>query len=429
MDERLFVSTTEAAKLLGVSTVTVFKRIQKGEIKAQKVGRNYLIPRSEIQIREKTTPGKSLRPKNDFESLSLQIIKNPIRSISLREAKEISLSHQDLFTTDIDLGGRDIIIGFNEPAFKMSEEGKEPDLDSPLNARIISYFLPAVQIARQQKERPRLIVVSGINAALKWNARNDKERKTMVINNTLKMRFIVETLETFFPDIFSVIEQRAMYDFLKISDRKLELIWNVFERKYPERIHDLKKHLLRYKKPKLFSEEITENDIQKLVTLNEEELKETFKYAIVHLFGLGDVNLSYDFIHNPKGYCSIGEHHEEVFNVIRKIGYEILKDIGEAVFDQEVYCFDNAKIVIKDEGNAPPAYNGSFRGSNGVTRMDEVTFENNKDLEYYDARPRLKPSMDYMYRVIPKEIYEKYWKEYRGEYLLLKKRYKEAYKI
>ena len=39
-----FLSTTEAAKILGVSRVTVFQKIKKGEIKALKVGRNYVIP-------------------------------------------------------------------------------------------------------------------------------------------------------------------------------------------------------------------------------------------------------------------------------------------------------------------------------------------------------------------------------------------------
>lgn len=46
MDE--FISTTEAAKLLGVSRVTLFNKIKSGEIKAMKVGRNYIVPRQEI---------------------------------------------------------------------------------------------------------------------------------------------------------------------------------------------------------------------------------------------------------------------------------------------------------------------------------------------------------------------------------------------
>lgn len=38
-----YISTTEAAKLLEVSTVTIFNMIKDGRIKAQKVGRNYII--------------------------------------------------------------------------------------------------------------------------------------------------------------------------------------------------------------------------------------------------------------------------------------------------------------------------------------------------------------------------------------------------
>ena len=44
-----YISTYELAKLLGVSSVTVFKRIQKGQIKATKIGRSYAIPRSYVE--------------------------------------------------------------------------------------------------------------------------------------------------------------------------------------------------------------------------------------------------------------------------------------------------------------------------------------------------------------------------------------------
>lgn len=43
-----FLSTAELAKLLGVSRVAVLKKIQRGVIKAQKVGRNYIISTSEL---------------------------------------------------------------------------------------------------------------------------------------------------------------------------------------------------------------------------------------------------------------------------------------------------------------------------------------------------------------------------------------------
>lgn len=37
------ITTTELANLLGISRIAVFKKIQKGQIKAIKEGRNYLI--------------------------------------------------------------------------------------------------------------------------------------------------------------------------------------------------------------------------------------------------------------------------------------------------------------------------------------------------------------------------------------------------
>ena len=38
-----FISTTEAAQIMGISTVAVFKKIKSGEIKTERVGRNYLV--------------------------------------------------------------------------------------------------------------------------------------------------------------------------------------------------------------------------------------------------------------------------------------------------------------------------------------------------------------------------------------------------
>ncbi|MBU6323626.1 MAG: helix-turn-helix domain-containing protein [Patescibacteria group bacterium] len=39
----IYISTTELAKMLGISRVAVFKKIKKGEIPAEKIGRNYAI--------------------------------------------------------------------------------------------------------------------------------------------------------------------------------------------------------------------------------------------------------------------------------------------------------------------------------------------------------------------------------------------------
>lgn len=46
--EEKFIPTTELAKILGVSRVTIFNRIKKGSIKARKIGRNFVIDRDEV---------------------------------------------------------------------------------------------------------------------------------------------------------------------------------------------------------------------------------------------------------------------------------------------------------------------------------------------------------------------------------------------
>lgn len=40
----IYISVAELAKILGISRVAVFKRIQKGHIPAEKIGRSYAIP-------------------------------------------------------------------------------------------------------------------------------------------------------------------------------------------------------------------------------------------------------------------------------------------------------------------------------------------------------------------------------------------------
>lgn len=48
MAEKQLLSTTEVAKILGVSRIAVFKKIKSGKIKAQKVGRNFVINKKEL---------------------------------------------------------------------------------------------------------------------------------------------------------------------------------------------------------------------------------------------------------------------------------------------------------------------------------------------------------------------------------------------
>jgi len=45
--EKKYYSAPEIAKLLGISRTAIFKKIKSGQINAEKVGRNYIIPKEE----------------------------------------------------------------------------------------------------------------------------------------------------------------------------------------------------------------------------------------------------------------------------------------------------------------------------------------------------------------------------------------------
>lgn len=48
MPKKALFSTTEAAKILRISRIAVFKRIKSGELKAEKIGRNFVISRESL---------------------------------------------------------------------------------------------------------------------------------------------------------------------------------------------------------------------------------------------------------------------------------------------------------------------------------------------------------------------------------------------
>ena len=50
MTQKNFYTTSEIAETLGISRIAVFKKIKEGKIKAEKIGRNYAIPKSEFSI-------------------------------------------------------------------------------------------------------------------------------------------------------------------------------------------------------------------------------------------------------------------------------------------------------------------------------------------------------------------------------------------
>ena len=49
LTKKEFLSTSQLAKLLKISRVSVLKRIWKGNIKAIKVGRNFVVQRKDVE--------------------------------------------------------------------------------------------------------------------------------------------------------------------------------------------------------------------------------------------------------------------------------------------------------------------------------------------------------------------------------------------
>jgi excisionase family DNA binding protein len=48
MENKELITTTELAKILGISRIAVFKRIKRGHIKAMRVGKNFVIPKDSL---------------------------------------------------------------------------------------------------------------------------------------------------------------------------------------------------------------------------------------------------------------------------------------------------------------------------------------------------------------------------------------------
>ncbi len=46
--DKNFLSTSEVAKLLGISRIAVFKKIKLGKIRAKKIGRNFAIAKNDL---------------------------------------------------------------------------------------------------------------------------------------------------------------------------------------------------------------------------------------------------------------------------------------------------------------------------------------------------------------------------------------------
>ena len=49
MENKDFFSTTELARVLGISRVAVFNRIKNGKIKATKIGRSFVVAKKDVE--------------------------------------------------------------------------------------------------------------------------------------------------------------------------------------------------------------------------------------------------------------------------------------------------------------------------------------------------------------------------------------------
>jgi len=63
MTRKKYFSVPELAKILGISRIALYKKVVSGEIKAQKIGRNYAIPESAVF----GVLGKTLTEKDRLE--------------------------------------------------------------------------------------------------------------------------------------------------------------------------------------------------------------------------------------------------------------------------------------------------------------------------------------------------------------------------
>ena len=162
--------------------------------------------------------------------------------------KQIILSRSELKTSNIDIEWKDIIIWFNEPKFKKG-------ISSKLNARFITYFLPAVELSRLQKKRTRFLIINALNMALRYNIENVEQKKIIIANNAIKIDFLKKIFEKFFVDDFSLIEYVTFKDILEIKDSELLDLWKTVENKYPDEIRETKFQLSKFLYPSYFNVE------------------------------------------------------------------------------------------------------------------------------------------------------------------------------
>jgi len=69
-----YVSVKELADIIGISRVAVFNRIKNGKIKAEKIGRNFVIFKKDVP--EVFNPSLSVNDKNELEQGVKKVLKD-----------------------------------------------------------------------------------------------------------------------------------------------------------------------------------------------------------------------------------------------------------------------------------------------------------------------------------------------------------------
>jgi len=81
MKQKEYFTTSELAKILGISRIAVFKKIKAGQIKAKKIGRNFAIPRNACD--DILGQSLTLDQKKEIDAGVKKVIKEYSRTLEL----------------------------------------------------------------------------------------------------------------------------------------------------------------------------------------------------------------------------------------------------------------------------------------------------------------------------------------------------------
>lgn len=81
MENKGLLTTTEVAKILGISRIAVFKKIKNGQIKAQRVGKNFVISKNTLHeiLEEVLSPAR----KKEIEAAVKKTVKEYGQTLKL----------------------------------------------------------------------------------------------------------------------------------------------------------------------------------------------------------------------------------------------------------------------------------------------------------------------------------------------------------